>query len=325
MTELIAIDSTINELMTMAELPKEQLVKEMDRNYLAGLVRDNPTLNKSDFVNFITKAQLTGADPRLNQIYLIVHNAWNSQKRVSEPKGTTIFAYQFFLQKAQQTGQLESLRVETKREPYLDLQTGRERNSVTTYCTIKRSGKAEIVYPARFWEFAKTDKDGNLSGNWKAAPYMMLEKCAVANACRWAFPETLSGMYISEEMEKATHEPVKVTQKSVQQQVPVQIPEQKSQPDAQNQAQSDEFMTLRDDLLEFMSGLPATWFSALGLHKPAMMAKIMDARTTDEIINMSKRVAEFDDRYKELVKKEKRDLTAEMKTIQSEASTDDSV
>lgn len=325
MTELIAIDSTINELMAMAEVPKEQLVKEMDRNYLASLVRDNPTLNKSDFVNFITKAQLTGADPRLNQIYLIVHNAWNSQKRVSEPKGTTIFAYQFFLQKAQQTGQLESLKVETKREPYLDLQTGRERNSVTTYCTIKRSGKAEIVYPARFWEFAKTDKDGNLSGNWKAAPYMMLEKCAVANACRWAFPETLSGMYISEEMEKATNEPVKVTQKPVQQQAPVQIPEQRSQPDVQNQAQSDEFMTIKDDLLEFISCRPASWFDTLRLDKPSMLAKVMDAATTEEILSMSKRAAEYDDKFRDLMSKKKRDLTAEMKNIQSEETSSDSV
>jgi phage recombination protein Bet len=202
--ELTVIQDSVNELMLMSELPKEKIVAEMDRNYLAQLVKANPTLAKEDFVAFITKCQLTGADPRMNQIYLIVHNAWNSQTRTSSPKGTTVFSYQFFLRLAQQTGQLESMEVETVKEPYLDFNSGEERPSVTTKCHVKRTGQGKITYQARFWEFAKTDKDGKLQGNWRQSPYLMLEKCAVANALRWAFPETLGNMYIADEMEKST-------------------------------------------------------------------------------------------------------------------------
>jgi phage recombination protein Bet len=266
-TELAPIDTTVQELMHLSEVPKEAMVREMDRNYLGMLVKQNPTLAKEDFVNFITKCQLTGADPRMNQIYLIVHNAWNSQKRVSEPKGTTVFSYQFFLRLAQQTGQLEGMNVELIREPYLDLQSGKERASVTAKCHIKRLGQGEIVYQARFWEFAKTDKDGNLSGNWKNSPYLMLEKCAVANALRWAFPETLGNMYIADEMEKATGKPVAIDIEPIKAIV-------KPQPEPKIETPERDIEDMRDEIREFLATRSDEWFERIGRDRVKMVAMV---------------------------------------------------
>jgi hypothetical protein len=48
----------------------------------------------------------------------------------------------------------------------------------------------------------RPDKQGNTvaNGQWASKPYLMLEKCALANVYRLAFPEWVAGMYIAEEM-----------------------------------------------------------------------------------------------------------------------------
>lgn len=198
-----------NNLMSMADMPREEIKRAMDKSYLCNLVRQHPTLDQGAFIEFINKCQLTGADPRLNQVYLLVHNSWNSEKKVTEPKGTTVFAYQFFIQMAQKTGELEDFGVDTVPDSYIDLMSGQEKKSITAKAWVKRNG-CKYEYKARFWEFAKTTKDGNLMGNWRASPYLMLEKCAVANVMRWAFPESLSGIDTSDEISKDGSDPVPV-------------------------------------------------------------------------------------------------------------------
>lgn len=201
--------TVVNNLMSLADMPREEIKRSMDRSFLAGLVRQHPNLDQTAFLEFINKCQLTGADPRLNQVYLLVHNAWNPDKKVAEPKGTTVFAYQFFIQMAQRTGQLEDFGVDTIQESYMDLMSGQERKSISAKAWVKRAG-IRYEYKARFWEFVKTNKDGNLMGNWRVSPYLMLEKCAIANVMRWAFPESLSGIYTSDEISKDGSEPVQV-------------------------------------------------------------------------------------------------------------------
>lgn len=55
---------------------------------------------------------------------------------------------------------------------------------------------------ARWSEYAPVGKKG-LSPMWKRMPRLMLAKCAEALALRKAFPEELSGIYTSEEMQQA--------------------------------------------------------------------------------------------------------------------------
>lgn len=178
----------------------------LDGNFFKLLAERNPLLQASDFLDFIQKCQLSGADPRRNQIYLITRNQnvkeddgqWR-QKVV----GTTVFAYQFFIQRAQSTGLLSGFTVDTEMTTYCNPITGRTRPSIVSICTVWRKDREKpTVYRARFDEFVPKDKNGAMAPNrvWREKPYLMLEKTALCNGLRQAFPEDLQGMYISEEM-----------------------------------------------------------------------------------------------------------------------------
>jgi phage recombination protein Bet len=60
---------------------------------------------------------------------------------------------------------------------------------------------------ARFDAYAQTKRDGSLTMMWATKGDIMIAKCAEALALRKAFPNELSGVYSSEEMEQAANEP----------------------------------------------------------------------------------------------------------------------
>jgi len=201
-------------------VPADQAKIKLDLNDIRQLAKNNPELDAGDFQSFIKKAMLTGADPRLDQIHLVTHRtkvrSWNEQNNcwVEEwiNKATAIHSYHFFIMKAQSTGELtDGPHVVHGIAPYFNPATGQYFDK-TLYATatVARNGK-KTSFTAWFQEFAKS-KDSDDGGapvylkNWRTMPYVMLGKCAIANAMRIAFNEVLNGMYISEEM---TGEPSK--------------------------------------------------------------------------------------------------------------------
>jgi len=166
-----------------------------DPIFLAIKARENPNIPLPYFVDFIKKAQLTGADPRLNQVYLVPVRKKDPKTGNYIDAANVVFAYQFFMDKASRTKNLDWFKVVSKIEKYFDPTTGKEKDTLVSTCWVKRKTMEEVIeYKARYPEFAQN------TYTWKSKPYLMLEKCAIANAFRWAFPEALTGIYIAEEM-----------------------------------------------------------------------------------------------------------------------------
>ena len=292
---------TAHDLIAFTAMPGDAIKREMDANYLAMLVEEHPNLDKKYFIDFIHKAQLTGADPRLNQIYLVVHDTWNAATQSKIPMGTVIHDYKFMMMKAEQTGELDEKWVDIVEDPYLDIQSGRKRPSWTAAATVIRKGK-KTVFKARFWEYVKLNKDGSIGGNWKGMPMFMLEKCAMASALRWAFPESLGSIYVHEEMERVIAQesmPVQQIAPRVTPPQPIQIaPQAPVAPQVIDNEQamvtvSAEFETapeldlttdeMREELCRFLSAAKDEFFTSIGKNRGVMLSAVLTAKEDNDI------------------------------------------
>jgi len=177
-------------------------------NFLKLLARKHANVETAFFVDFLYKAQLYGADPRRDQIYLVTY-----KKKERGPDGrwgerevaNVVFSYHFYMAKAAASGYLASTpTVHTEVIDYFDVKSGSFIKTIAACARVKRHGATnEAVYWARFPEFAKTRHGENgpiLVGQWAEKPYLMLEKCALACVMRLAFPDVLAGMYVQEEI-----------------------------------------------------------------------------------------------------------------------------
>lgn len=176
--------------------------RSFEKSWLIRLFAKHKDIPQSDVILFLHKAQLTGANPILDQIYLTERNTKVTEYGKPdrwEKRGTIIFSYQFLNAKATETGQFDDYTKETgpkKRfNPFATNPDHAYKEELCSSVTVVRNGK-KFTYDAWWSEYFQDNSQ------WRSKPYLMLEKCAFAGALRLAFPEILGGIYIADEMKE---------------------------------------------------------------------------------------------------------------------------
>lgn len=180
-------------------LKGDDVRRTFESEWILRLFAKHKDLPQSDVLEFLHKAQLTGANPILNQVYLIERNT--KVKEYGQPerwqkRGTVVFSYHFLNAKANESGQFEGYAKKTSPQKRFNpfAQKGSEETIELCCTTFVRRNGYEFSYDAWWSEFAQDN------AQWRSKPYLMLEKCSFAGALRMAFPEALSGIYIEDEM-----------------------------------------------------------------------------------------------------------------------------
>lgn len=176
--------------------------------------------SQGDLAVFFHQVQRTGLDPFVRQIYMIGRNqktptGWETKYTIQ----TGIDGFRLIARRAAERshetfGEPETLWCGEDgvwREVWLGSEPPRGAKVVV------QRGRGSFTGVATLSEYAGRKKDGSLTSMWASKPALMLAKCAEALALRKAFPQDLSGLYTTDEMQDDAQE----TQ-PVQQEQPVQ-------------------------------------------------------------------------------------------------------
>lgn len=151
-----------------------------DRAFLKKLLWEHKDKEPVDIINYLHKAQLSGADPRREEIYLVGY----FDKRSGKMKCNTIFSYHFLLKQAAKSPKFNGVDVRTEPRDVFDPIKGETVTMLVSTATTWRNEQV-ITFDAHWNEFFQP-----YNPIWKSKPRIMLEKCAVANVLRRAFPDT---------------------------------------------------------------------------------------------------------------------------------------
>ena len=169
----------------------EGSAKTFNDMQIALIKSKHPKINDLQLLEFLIKCSVTGANPTMGDVYLV------------EMKGrmTTTFSYHWMIKKANELPDYDGFTLEFVVKKVPKVNNGKV-NLVDEYCaivTVGRKGRKDTIYEAPISEYYNAN-----SPMWKTKTRIMLQKCAVAGALRWAFPEIFERTYLNEEMKLKT-------------------------------------------------------------------------------------------------------------------------
>lgn len=171
------------------DFSKEQL--ELIKSQIA------PDATPDELKLFLYQAKRTGLDPLTRQIYCIhrnvkTMNGWAKKMTIQ----TSIDGFRVI---AERTGNYGG-----QSEPLFTEKDGKLESCKISVFRFNNGVRYEAAVGVAFWsEYVQTDKEGKAFGLWAKMPHTMLSKVAEALALRKAYPQDLSGIYTSDEMNQS--------------------------------------------------------------------------------------------------------------------------
>lgn len=160
-----------------------------------------PKATDNELQLFLYQAKRTGLDPLTRQIYAIFRNVKEKEygKDVWKQKMTIQTSIDGFRVIAERSGDYGG-----QDEPIF---TANNNKLISCKVAVYRF-RGDVRYAASvgvaYWsEYAQLDDKNEPTGLWKKMPHTMLAKVAEALALRKAYPQDLSGLYTSDEMNQA--------------------------------------------------------------------------------------------------------------------------
>jgi len=227
---------------------------------------------KAELAVFLHYAQRTGLDPFARQIYMIerggrytIQSSIDGLRIVAQRSGE--YAGQVGPYWCGEDGTWTDIWLE--KTPPIAAKVG-----------VLRKGFVEPL-----WAVAKFDSYNANSPIWKKMPDLMIAKCAEALALRKAFPNDLSGIYTSEEMEQVEVAPSPIAAVvELSKPKPVETPHMIAnyQDTAQNIKKIDDLDLLRKVFTDYKSELDNEFPDRATNEMTTLRAEIMERKSTLE-------------------------------------------
>lgn len=170
--------------------------------------------SRADLAVFFHQCVRTGLDPFARQIYMI-------ERQGKQTIQTGIDGFRLIARRATDHNH-EALGYEDTQwcgedGQWTDVWLKSEHPAASKVAVLRAGERFPAV--ALWSEYVATKRDGSITQMWNTKGALMLAKCAEALALRKAFPQDLSGIYTSDEMQQADNSPRRGATTRVQQAV----------------------------------------------------------------------------------------------------------